>query len=214
MQKIMFNDKSLLTKAVLEGRKTQTRRIIKSYDAFERVNTDFDWDKEDITNWNNSFTQTFQNMSKDEQGKCLEYLLSYSKYKIGETVAIAQRYEDVWIENASAYHNPYFRSGLPGWKNKMFVKASDMPHQIKITNVWIERLQDISDENCLKEGVIEVRSKDDTYSQYYVSAKGMKLGACFENPKDAFAYLINDVSRKDVWNENPYVFVYEFELVK
>ena len=33
-------------------------------------------------------------------------------------------------------------------------------------------------------------------------------------PQEAFAHLINNVSRKDVWKENPYVFVYDFELVK
>ena len=58
MKKILFNDKFLLTQAVLDGRKTQTRRIIKSSDAFERVNPDFDWNREDIKNWENSFTLT------------------------------------------------------------------------------------------------------------------------------------------------------------
>ena len=32
-------------------------------------------------------------------------------------------------------------------------------------------------------------------------------------PREAFAHLINKVSRKDVWEENPYVFVYDFELI-
>ena len=44
----MFNDKHGLTQAVLDGTKIQTRRIIKSSDAFERVNPDFDWNREDI----------------------------------------------------------------------------------------------------------------------------------------------------------------------
>ena len=30
----------------------------------------------------------------------------------------------------------------------------------------------------------------------------------------SFAHLINKVSRKDVWSGNPYVFVYDFELIK
>ena len=68
MKKIMFNDKFLLTQAVLDGRKTQTRRIIKSSDAFERVNPDFDWDREDIKNWENSFTLTVQNTPSPTNG--------------------------------------------------------------------------------------------------------------------------------------------------
>ena len=57
MKKILFNDKYGLTQAVLEGIKTQTRRIIKTSDAFERVNPDFDWDDEDIENWENDFEE-------------------------------------------------------------------------------------------------------------------------------------------------------------
>lgn len=35
----------------------------------------------------------------------------------------------------------------------MFVKAEYMPHQIRITGIHCERLQDISDTECLEEGV-------------------------------------------------------------
>ena len=39
MKKIMFNDKYGLTEAVLERRKTQTRRILNPTMLFERLNT-------------------------------------------------------------------------------------------------------------------------------------------------------------------------------
>ena len=35
-----------------------------------------------------------------------------------------------------------------------------------------------------------------------------------KTPREAFAHLINKVSKKDVWQENPYVLVYDLELVK
>ena len=94
----------------------------------------------------------------------------------------------------------------------MFVAADMMIHQIRITDVRVERLQDISEEDCIKEGVRKVVNENGIYVQYYV---GKRDNACsFENPREAFARLINKVSRKDVWEENPYVFVYDFELVK
>ena len=40
----------------------------------------------------------------------------------------------------------------------MFVKSYACKHHIKITNVKVERLQDISDEDCLKEGVYRLDS--------------------------------------------------------
>ena len=54
MKKIMFNDKYGLTEAVLERRKTQTRRILKPTMLFERLNTYEGWEKEDIADWKES----------------------------------------------------------------------------------------------------------------------------------------------------------------
>ena len=99
-----------------------------------------------------------------------------------------------------------------GWDNKMFVKADLMPHQIRITDVRIEKLQNISDNDCLREG-LEWDGKALKYYTGYKKETGKKnwLG---NTPRETFAHLINKVSRKDVWSQNPYVFVYDFELVK
>lgn len=49
MQKIMFNDKYDLTQTVLEGRKTQTRRMLNPTMLFKRLETYEGWLKEDIS---------------------------------------------------------------------------------------------------------------------------------------------------------------------
>lgn len=98
-----------------------------------------------------------------------------------------------------------------GWNNKMFVKSYACKHHIKITNVKVERLQDISDEDCLKEGIYKGQCGSaythfmDAY--YY---KGDIQPYC--TPRSAFAALIDKVSGKGTWESNPYVWVYEFEL--
>ena len=139
------------------------------------------------------------------------------KYKVGEVIAVAQSYRD--CGGVNEYGVPMWeiisqRVGgtNAGWDNKMFVRGDLMPHKIHITDVRVERLQDISDEDCIKEGVRKVVNENGIYVQYYV---GKGDNACsFENPREAFAHLINKVSKKDVWSENPYVFVYEFNLIK
>lgn len=199
-KKIMFNDKFLLTKAVLDDRKTQTRRICQ-----EQV-----WAHSDIINAENGI-----------------FHFEIPKYKVGEVVAVAQSYCSIAdeLENcknatcAAHYEKNVQKAseyiswmGHPGFNNKMFVGADMMIHQIRITDVRVERLQDISDEDCLKEGVRKVVNENGIYVQYYV---GKGDNACsFENPREAFAHLINKVSRKGVWEANPYVFVYDFELIK
>lgn len=194
MKKIMFNDKFGLTKAVIEGRKTQTRRIIPK-DFFSLT-----WDEKNGTLWYENSMGDFIDVRNSK----------YALYKVCEVVAVAQSYKECLAENP--YNRAYFLNGSAGWNNKMFVAADMMIHQIRITDVRVERLQGISEEDCIKEGVRKVVNENGIYVQYYV---GKGDNACsFENPREAFARLINKVSKKDVWSENPYVFVYDFELVK
>ena len=208
----MFSDEFLLTKAVLEGRKTQTRQLIKCRKTFKGE-------------WVAGFNIHIRPSDKKVVGLPCMYDADENefdggeilpKYKVGEVVAVAQSYRDCggfsefgksrWEIIAASVG-----AANGGWNNKMFVRASFMPHQIRITDMKIERIQDISDEDCLKEGIIkwDAGQKDIPFFSYPNSAK-----CDYDTPQEAFANLINKVSKKDVWNENPYVFVYEFELVK
>lgn len=213
MKKIMFSDEFMLTKAVLEGRKTQTRRVITYPKTFHG---------EDVCGYYVCRRATDRAITEvcmyDENESFIDEGQILPKYKVGEVVAVAQSMCDVYAEWDMTYLGKDTKAlmdkfgGSPCFNNKMFVRASEMPHQIRITDVRVERLQDISDDDCLKEGVRKVVNENGIYIQYYV---GQGNNACsFENPQEAFAHLINKVSRKDVWQENPYVFVYDFEIVK
>lgn len=212
MNKIMFNDKYGLTKAVLEGRKTQTRRIINPQPMYDE-NVGICWKgcayginfsgKEGA--YNNFISGT-------------EYDKSCKRYRVGEIVAVAQNYTACggFMDDGTPrwdYISCIVGSKNRGWSNKMFVKPELMPHQIKITNVRIERLQDISDEDCLAEGIqIGQCGSADTHFMdvYYIPNEIQPY--CL--PKDAYAALIDKVGKKGDWDSNPYVFVYDFELIK
>ena len=81
----------------------------------------------------------------------------------------------------------------------MFVKADLMPHHIKITGIKVERLQDISDEDCLKEGIVrqEVISDESPFLYAYdafLNGDNKYFASCwFKTPKEAFAVLIGKV---------------------
>ena len=142
------------------------------------------------------------------------------KYKVGEVVAVAQSYKTLGYNYNALDISPkdfHISRGIlgksKGWNNKMFVRAEACKHQIRITNVHIERLQDISDEDCLKEGIQKMLTGCEYY-QYSFYDNDKDVWNNYKTPREAFAHLINKVSRKDVWEENPYVFVYDFELVK
>ena len=143
------------------------------------------------------------------------------RYEIGEVVTIAQSYMDVdrfHRKGKNAAYLEYLDSILPelklhpGWTNKMFVKADLMPHHIEITGIKVERLQDISDEDCLKEGIYEDSGDDKFPPSIFYEFEGNKDDG-FDTPREAFAALIDKVSGKGTWESNPFVFAYEFVLV-
>lgn len=195
MKKIMFNDKMELTKAVLDGRKMQTRRIMKGKPLLPT-------DEIESAGILGDEVQIIANGG--------ESLITMKlPYKHDKVVAVAQSYKAVFEEQQDDTLEMLDLALSTGWDNKMFVRANLMPHKIRITNVRIERLQDISDEDCLKEGVRKVVNENGIDVQYYVGHD-----ACFETPREAFAHLIDKVSGKGTWDNNPYVFVYDFELIK
>lgn len=195
----MFNDKYGLTAAVLAGNKTQTRRLVPD--------------------------KMLSRYGHNEHNDRTDDLIHDAPFKVGEVVAIAQSYKELdkilverkWKRTDDKLDN-YYRARQFGyvsdtdaeWNNKMFVRAELMPYRIVITNVKVERLQDISDYSCIEEGIIKYADGVYTYidngKKYYHSE--------FDTPKKAYADLIDKISGKGTWDNNPYVFAYNFNLIK
>lgn len=212
MKKIMFNDKFGLTKAVLEGRKTQTRRIVPQ-SAIQRA---IKYQEE----YFNGALEKIDLVTALYQLYFVERRLK-SPYMPGETVAIAQSYKDAGYDSDKIFYR-YIKevdgykkelaSEQKGWNNKMFVASDLMPHHIAIDRVRVERLQDISEEDCLKEGIYEngcIEIPDHKYLYNYDYSGNFN----FQTPVFAYANLIDRISGKGTWDKNPFVFVYDFKLI-
>lgn len=197
MQKIMFNDKYGLTQAVLDGRKTQTRRI--AYAGYIK------------------FPNTCIGLKGNNRNKLYlkngKNIVARSRYKIGEEVAVAQSYIRLGLDRVRV-HNGKEILEIPfskGWENKMYVKADLMPYRIRITNIRAERLQDISEDDCLAEGIWRADNVGLEGTTYWYHGLA---NSSFRTPQEAYASLIDRISGKGTWESNPYVFIYEFELIK
>ena len=217
MKKIMFNDKYCLTKAVLDGTKTMTRRkftltldkkvdgkLIRVYPSkvfFDNGKWLFDYDGR------------IYNLPKE----------NYPRYKVGEVVAIAQPYKDI-IECLPMYSDAILDEvGMPrkefkaGWTNKMFVKADLLPHHIRITDVKVERLQDISDYDIMREGIRKESFAGGCmfcYNKAYIRNGNRRIEPIYNStPRRAFASLMYKIIGGRTWESNPWVVAYSFELV-
>ena len=210
-----------LFNAVVEGRKMQTRRVcIPQPHRFENTN----------------FTHIYLSngdLHIVEGGEVVEVLKP--RYKIGETLYLKEPYcfeygdcgelhykyagkdefDDFKLDSNSDFSKMK-------WKNKLFMPEKFARYFIEITGVRCERLQDISGEDCLKEGIIEMDWECASDIHSHLVNSGNVYGwdeDCnngngnieYSTPQQAFAALINSIE-KGTWEQNPYVWVYDFKL--
>lgn len=189
MKKAYFNKKYGLRQAVLKRLKTKTRRIIKG-------------DFENVTAYHANGDWHFIADTKD--GDSIELKPAF---QIGEVVAVAQSYASAI--NPLDWANRLIYKDTPGWTNALYTRADLMPHSIRITDIKVERLQDISEEDCIKEGLLVGETDPKMY--------GFKVGKhvnSYMSPREAYAALIDRICGKGTWNRNPWVFAYDFELIE
>lgn len=198
--KMMFNTKYGLEQAVLNGTKTMTRRLARKI---------YCEDMDCCLCWTGEFVKP--------------------EHYIGAVIGIAQAYKNTGLSPDTLIYTTrkidgkkvrgwYPAGETPGWKNKMFVSGEYMQHFIKITDCKMERLQDISDEDCMREGIFidKMRESIGDENKYCFDVHGEKYTSrwWFPTPKAAFEGLITKLNGKDFWKLNPYVYVYSFELIK
>ena len=213
MKKIMFKDRFGLTEAVLSGRKTMTRRIIGQY-------IEIDWNRRGVVQLPvggfehdvlfMDVRQILPDAGRSDYSAPKKY---QPKYERGEIIAVAQSYHELnkrgfiapeWCEHSC--------EDSAGYENKMFVRADLMPHRIRITDIQLQRLNNISDEDCIREGITKGDFKDFP-QQMYFPYKGCKDTEVMWTPQGAFSILIDKICGKGTWDSNPWVYVYTFELL-
>jgi hypothetical protein len=148
----------------------------------------------------------------------------YPHFQIGDELAVAQSYSNLRevlakrdFKRTDTLYDKFYRAmqmgeahdGMPGWSNKMFVRADLMPHRIRITNIKVERLQDISDVDSIKEGIYDANDFMNPGAYTYFGSTNI-----YKTPHEAFASLIDRISGKGTWERNLWVYAYEFELIK
>ncbi|GHT33154.1 hypothetical protein FACS189434_06610 [Bacteroidia bacterium] len=152
---------------------------------------------------------------------CCMHIPSY--FKVGEKVYLKEPYSFEYGNSGELHYkidgedefNKFRLSedshfNFMKWKNKLSMPEKYARHFIEITNVRCERLQDISDEDCYNEGLICHSGFDEpTYYEY-----GNDDTCVGETPQDAYAALIDKINGKGIWDSNPFVWVYDFKLVK
>ena len=216
----MFNDRFLLTKAAIEGNKTQSRSIISPQPKYSPFGG-MVW-----KGYMSGFLYGDYAVRSDIERAYRSFAksLKYKKfvYKPGEILAVAQPYSHLYAEKIKDWikHNDHcsredtadrFAKEFihsHGWSNKCYAKTKLMKHHIIINDLKVEQLQDISDKDILKEGIKQFGEKFGFYDNK------RHCNQLFDTARLAYEALADLLFGKDTWENNPYVIVYDFEIKK
>lgn len=208
LKPILFSTE--MVQAILEGRKTMTRRTKgleeTSLLATEIVRSD-QWKKQ------GDWVARFKFKGKERYE--ITNIIKYPYGKVGDIFWVRETYSPGHIENGSNTGWQY-KADNKGqniiWKPSIFMPKEAARIFLKVTNIRVERLHDITEEDAIAEGIKHLYNgwclgrfvKDDPNRNFV---------EFFNSPIAAFESLWNTIKGEASWKENPYVWVIEFERV-
>ena len=187
MKPILFNTD--MVQAILENRKTQTRRIVK-LNGCKSFDVPSDWDKEAIDHWTG--------------GKC-----PYGQ--VGDVLWVRETWKwDIFTGGYFAlYRADYSTNFGAKWKPSIHMPFEACRLFLEITNIRVERLQEISENDAIKEGLIFLDYKG--HSSYTHNRDTYPNG--FGTATGCFSHLWQSVYGAESWQSKPWVWVIEFKRI-
>lgn len=196
MKPILFS--TPMVKAILEGRKSQTRRIIKPQpiDNIEVDGNFFDGKHSGYVkvdghpNWQQQFVSEF------------------CRFQIGDILWVRETWQLMpalaQYSERFVYKADNFGRDTDKWRPSIFMPREACRIFLKITNIRVERLQDISEEDAIAEGIT---MNNGPHSGWY----WMENVYSTDNPVMAYQLLWQKINGKESWDNNVWVWVISFE---
>ncbi|BBN53310.1 hypothetical protein TRE132_14350 [Pseudomonas chlororaphis subsp. aurantiaca] len=199
--------KGPMVRAILDGRKTVTRRVVKPKFggkiiapggpgiALESLGDSI------TTNLCPYGTPGDRLWVRESLGYDCEYGHYFAAGGVhGETVYLCSLFDDEEAQTGYSYDGLLPERSVPS----IHLHRRYSRILLEVTAVRVERLQDISEDQALAEGI--AKHPD---GGYHVK----ESGHYWAGPIDSFASLWESINGADTWNANPWVWVVEFKQV-
>jgi len=189
--------------ANLDGRKTETRRIVKPQP--ECINSQMMPMKE--------FLNKLETMDK----KGLKTVKNNTGGFVFPDCPYGQPGDILWVRESFAKisDNHFIYQANEHQQSMSWKPSIHMPKQacrmfLLLKEVNVERLQDITEESAIAEGV-EKHKTLPGYKNYNLGV--IKDNEYFRSPKDSFRTLIQKIHGEEIWQQNPWVWVLKYEVL-
>lgn len=199
-----------MVRAILDGSKTQTRRVVKPQppDAFPfagfTVESSCDADVGSFT-WRSDKTHMAR----------IGHRLHCPHGRVGQRLWVRESYAPSYF----GHQNHGYRADWTGrakdvcpeprWTPSIHMKRAHSRVTLEVTGVRVERLHDITEQDAVAEGVMEYGGPAFKYPSY-VDYEDVGDNNCFDAARDSFASLWKSINGAESWVANPWVWVVEF----
>lgn len=193
-----------MVRALLAGTKTQTRRVFKGAEQAENGL------------WHiHSAGGGIVGVAEEDVGK---QAADYLPIHAGDRLWV----KETWAPLSALTHNDPGTQGLADrgfyradvgtvdgeisrWKPSIFMPRHASRITLIVTDVRVERLQDISEADAIAEGVERAPKNDGWW-------KSQTSGKLCPTARDAYGDLWNHINRPGAWEANPWVVAYTFTV--
>lgn len=196
-----------MVQAILNGRKTQTRRVVKPQPKDDL--SFLGWKLPEYVQVAFGRGVKTDSLHKFPFGQVGDVLWVRETFRPkGHSFPIGEHFE--YKATAQADGNP---TDEP-WKPSIFMPKDAARIWLKITDVRVKRLQDISEEDAIKEGIEELKSNGIPHYRNYGKQLVAKEFNFFCSPVNSFRSLWESINGENSWKQNPWVWVIEFERIE
>lgn len=204
---ILFNADDI--RATLDGRKSVKRIVIKPQPTYS-THDGFSWKGAaygtELPPTIKGAAYNFRCACPYQPGDILYVRETWGVYNRNWWESDYFMYRADYPDGATTYEFDNHICDLPKWRPSIHMPKEAARIYLKVTDVRVERLQDITEDQAKAEGFEPIMSTKD--SPFYTPWQGA--------PVENFKYLWNStIKKKDLplysWNANPWVWVIEFE---
>jgi hypothetical protein len=198
---IIFSDE--MYQAILDSRKTQTRRIVKKVPKKLDLKELYEYSSSYIHS-QCPYGQPGDLLWVRERTIEIEYRHYHDLKDEGKNPGLFLYKNDI---SPFAYNVLQLKYGYDNWKSPIHMQKDAARIWLQITDIRVERLQDISDEDAIAEGILKVGTH--RYKNYLKDLND----EYFLSPLTSFRSLFESVNGEQVWYQNPWVWVISFKVL-
>ncbi len=216
----MFNSEYGMWEAAILGTKSNTRRTGKAVELINKHPDQWrllvmDGHKFKMRNTHNNTTALISPKYNPGDICYLQEDTMNTQGIISDDKQIFYKEKDEKGDDESIIFKPLIEQAIlkgAHWKNKRYMNAADARFFIMITDVKLERLQDISNSDCIAEGLHNKTSLGNKIYLLYQEFKYYKdsNNKFTRDPKQSYESLFKIVNESEPWDKNHWCLSYHF----